>query len=59
MKESMTKKQKFEEKAQKRLKDDNMNWKFNLDKKNEKYQMNITRRQAINKDVWYNQTIAE
>jgi len=36
-----------------------MNWKFNLDKKNEKYQMNITRRQAINKDVWYNQTIAE
>ena len=50
MKDSMSKKQKFEDKAQKRLKESDMNWKFNMDKKNEKYQLNITRRNAINKD---------
>jgi len=54
MKDLMFKKQKFEDKAKKRMKDDIMNLKFNLDKKKEKYQLNITRKNAITKDIWYN-----
>ena len=43
LKDQLTKKTKFEKEAGKRLKEEEMKWKFDIDKKKEKYASTVTR----------------
>ena len=48
----MTKKQKFEKEAMKKAKEDQAKWKYDMEKKHEKYNSAVARRKVLDAEVY-------